>query len=107
MGVPEVEDKFGVSHGQIVEYLALMGDAVDGIAGVDGIGKNSSQACRNMGRSTRSCCTSMILRAGSKPPLPRQKSGCRWQSNWPRLKLILNFHFNLTPFGPAPDWAAA
>lgn len=39
-----VEKKFGVRPEQIVDLLALMGDTVDNIPGVDGIGSKTAQA---------------------------------------------------------------
>jgi len=43
-GVREVEDKFGVSPEQIVDYLALIGDASDNIAGVSGVGAKTASS---------------------------------------------------------------
>lgn len=37
-----VERKFGVSPGQIIDYLALVGDTADNIPGVDGIGAKTA-----------------------------------------------------------------
>ena len=42
--VPEVEEKFGVRPDQIVDLLALAGDAVDNIPGVRGIGSKTAVA---------------------------------------------------------------
>ena len=39
-----VQSKFGVSCDQFVDYLALMGDAVDNIPGVAGIGAKTAAA---------------------------------------------------------------
>ncbi len=39
VGAKEVEEKFGVKPTQIVDFLALAGDASDNISGVDGIGE--------------------------------------------------------------------
>lgn len=41
--VQGVIDKFGVEPRQIIDYLTLMGDSSDGIAGVAGIGKVTAQ----------------------------------------------------------------
>jgi len=43
-GPDEVVEKFGVRPEQIVDYLALAGDAVDNIPGVSGVGKKSAVA---------------------------------------------------------------
>lgn len=43
-GRSEVIDKFGVEPRQIVDLLALMGDSVDNIPGVQGVGKKSAVA---------------------------------------------------------------
>ncbi len=42
-----VKEKFGVLPQQIVDLLALMGDSVDNIPGVDGIGSKTAQALLN------------------------------------------------------------
>jgi len=42
--IPEVEEKFGVRPDQIVDLLALAGDAVDNIPGVRGIGNKTGVA---------------------------------------------------------------
>ena len=38
MGIPEVQEEFGVLPKQIVDYLSLVGDASDNVPGVKGIG---------------------------------------------------------------------
>ena len=42
--IPEVEEKFGVRPEQIVDLLALAGDAVDNIPGVRGVGAKTAVA---------------------------------------------------------------
>jgi len=42
-----VEEKFGVPPGQIVDLLALMGDSVDNIPGVQGVGPKTAKALLN------------------------------------------------------------
>jgi 5'-3' exonuclease len=42
IGAPEVKEKFGVAPGQVVDVMGLMGDAVDNIPGVKGIGKKTA-----------------------------------------------------------------
>ena len=42
MGPTEIEEKMGVPPELIVQFLALMGDAVDGIAGVTGVGPKTA-----------------------------------------------------------------
>lgn len=39
-----VQDKFGVSPAQVVDVLALMGDSVDNVKGVPGIGEKGAQS---------------------------------------------------------------
>jgi DNA polymerase-1 len=41
---PGVVEKFGVRADQIADYLALMGDAVDNIPGVPGVGRKTAAA---------------------------------------------------------------
>jgi len=43
-GAAEVETKFGVRPDQLVDLLALMGDSVDNIPGVKGVGQKSAAA---------------------------------------------------------------
>ncbi len=42
-----VEEKFGVPPGQIVDLLALMGDSVDNIPGVQGVGSKTAKTLLN------------------------------------------------------------
>ncbi len=50
LGIPEVEAKWGVPPEQIPDVLALTGDAVDNIPGVEGIGpKTASKLVRDYG----------------------------------------------------------
>ena len=43
-GVPEVLDKFDVSRvDQVIDFLAMMGDAADNIPGLPGVGKKTAQ----------------------------------------------------------------
>ncbi|CAM1356693.1 DNA polymerase I [Tenacibaculum halocynthiae] len=43
-GVEEVKDKFGVEHPeQVIDYLGMMGDAVDNIPGLPGVGDKTAK----------------------------------------------------------------
>ncbi len=44
IGVDQVREKFGVEPGQVVEVMGLMGDPVDNIHGVKGIGEKTATA---------------------------------------------------------------
>ena len=44
IGVPEVKEKFGVDPERVIEVMGLMGDAVDNIPGVKGIGEKTAVA---------------------------------------------------------------
>jgi len=41
-GIPEVKEKFGVKPEEVVEVMGLMGDAVDNIPGVKGVGPKTA-----------------------------------------------------------------
>ncbi len=49
LGRTEIQQKFGVWPEQLVDYLALVGDAVDDIPGVAGIGAKTAQALLQWG----------------------------------------------------------
>ncbi|MGH1440442.1 MAG: 5'-3' exonuclease [Cellvibrionaceae bacterium] len=40
----DIEDKFGVAASQLIDYLALVGDSIDDIPGVPGVGPKTAQA---------------------------------------------------------------
>jgi DNA polymerase-1 len=42
LGVPEVREKFGVAPEQVGDVLALMGDSIDNVPGVEGIGPKTA-----------------------------------------------------------------
>jgi DNA polymerase I len=43
LGIPEVCEKFGIQHvGQVIDILGMMGDAVDNIPGIPGIGEKTA-----------------------------------------------------------------
>jgi len=44
IGAEQVKEKFGVAPGQVIEVMGLMGDAVDNIPGVKGIGEKTAIA---------------------------------------------------------------
>ncbi len=44
IGIDQVKEKFGVDPGEVVEVMALMGDPVDNIHGVKGIGEKTAIA---------------------------------------------------------------
>ena len=44
IGVDQVKEKFGVEPGEVVEVMGLMGDSVDNIHGVKGIGEKTAIA---------------------------------------------------------------
>src|SRR5262249_52840110 len=45
---PEVKARFGVTPDKVVEVQALIGDSVDNVPGVPGIGPTAAAACVNM-----------------------------------------------------------
>ncbi|CAM1334202.1 DNA polymerase I [Tenacibaculum aestuariivivum] len=43
-GVPEVQEKFGVEHPeQVIDFLGMMGDSVDNIPGLPGVGEKTAK----------------------------------------------------------------
>lgn len=43
-GIPEVQEKFGVKHPeQVIDFLGMMGDAVDNIPGLPGVGEKTAK----------------------------------------------------------------
>ncbi|MBX3388964.1 MAG: DNA polymerase I [Phycisphaeraceae bacterium] len=44
IGVEELKAEMGLDPGQIIDYLALMGDTVDNVPGVEGVGEKTSAA---------------------------------------------------------------
>ena len=46
-GEAEVKEKFGVRTSQVIDYLSMIGDSVDNIKGIDGVGPKSAQALLN------------------------------------------------------------
>ncbi|MDJ0877589.1 MAG: DNA polymerase I [Halieaceae bacterium] len=47
MDVAGVQDKFGIPPGHVIDFLALMGDKVDNIPGVAGVGEKTALALLN------------------------------------------------------------
>jgi DNA polymerase I len=47
IGAPEVRERFGVGPEKVVEVQALIGDSVDNVPGVPGIGPTAAAACIN------------------------------------------------------------
>jgi DNA polymerase-1 len=48
IGEPEVRERFGVGPDKVVEVQALIGDSIDNVPGVPGIGPTAAAACINM-----------------------------------------------------------
>jgi DNA polymerase-1 len=43
-GIPEVQEKFEITHpGQVIDYLGMMGDAIDNIPGLPGVGDKTAK----------------------------------------------------------------
>ena len=62
LGAAEVMEKFGVPPEKVVEVQALMGDSIDNVPGVPGIGpKNAAELIQCYGRYR-----------GGAAPLPRR-----------------------------------
>ena len=65
-----VEEKFGVRPDQVVDVLALMGDAIDNVKGVPGIGEKGARdlIAQHSSRPHRRCRRSGIARRCSRMP---------------------------------------
>ncbi len=91
-----VKEKFGVAPEQVVDVLALMGDSIDNIKGVPGIGEKGARISsrrtarsRSCSRTRPRCPTSGTARVSWRMPTTRGRarsspgSGrtCRWSSS--------------------------
>ena len=72
-GPSEVEEKLGVSPHAVPDYLALVGDAADGIPGIPGFGAKTSAA--------------LLAAFGSIEKVPQAKSA------WPALRGLERLHW--------------
>ena len=43
IGIPEVEERFGVAPDRVIDVLGLMGDSVDNVPGVPGVGEKTAK----------------------------------------------------------------
>ena len=84
-GPAEVEERYGVTPAQFIDYLGLMGDSSDNIPGVPGIGDQDRQRsfCRPTGRWRASTSTWASSRASrrrtSRTTARRRFCPGRWQ----------------------------
>ena len=54
-GYDDIEERFGVVPERMADFLALMGDAVDNIPGVPGVGARSPRRCSSTSARSRAC----------------------------------------------------
>ena len=88
-----VKEKFGVAPEQVVDVLALMGDSIDNIKGVPGIGeKGRSRSDRRLRLARERCCrtprrsrTSGIAKGCSRTPRMRGKAAS-WRESAPTCR---------------------
>jgi DNA polymerase-1 len=52
-GPAEVEKKLGVRPDQVVEYMSILGDKIDDVPGIPGVGEVSRRCCGARARSRR------------------------------------------------------
>lgn len=72
IGIEEVQQKFGVPPGLIVDYLALLGDASDNIPGVPGIGPKTAADLLNQWGSLEGLFLNVEAVSGKKRELLKE-----------------------------------
>ena len=91
-----VLDKFGVRPDQIIDYLALMGDASDGIPGIPGIGKVTAVKLLREYGSARGIADNLDSIKG--------KMGENLRQHWQDMPLNHQLATIIVDLPIAPDW---
>ncbi len=108
-GPAEVQERYGISPGQIPDLLALMGDSIDNIPGVPGVGeKTARDLLRRFGT------LEAVLERCAEVKRPKLREALRAHAEQARLcKRLATIRTDLpVPWAPAeftrraPDWAA-
>ena len=89
-----VKDKFGVAPTQVVDVLALMGDAVDNVKGVPGIGEKGARELINEYGSLDA-----LLNNTSRISQKRYRTATIGVENSSRSELTFLFHLTKAPSG--------
>lgn len=108
LGPPEVEEKWGVPPARIPDVLALTGDSVDNIPGVEGVGpKTAAKLVREHG-STALLAENPSLIANEKLSAKVAASGDRLRDNLELVRLDHDLPLPVPPRGLkiTPDAAA-
>ncbi|MFO0782639.1 MAG: 5'-3' exonuclease H3TH domain-containing protein [Phycisphaerales bacterium] len=84
LGVEELFDSKGVRPQQVVDMLALMGDPVDNVPGVRGVGPKTAAKAHpaSLARWTRSWPTWTRCQARQARPSARSRGCCRSHAAW-------------------------
>ncbi|NUN49992.1 MAG: DNA polymerase I [Candidatus Brocadiae bacterium] len=97
-GPREVEEKFGVPPRQVVDVLALMGDSVDNVPGVPGVGEKTATALVQKAGSVEA-----LLEAPDLAGRPKIAQALRDHAADARLsKVLVTIRYDV-PVGPLED----
>ena len=87
LGPAEVKEKFGVAPEQVGDVLALMGDSIDNVPGVDGIGPKTAAELINKFGSLDGCSSaSRRSRASGARRWPRRATRSGSRASWCALR---------------------
>ena len=108
-GEPEVLERFGVPPGRVVEVMGLMGDAIDNIPGVRGIGEKTATSLIQQFRTIEELLARLpeVKSAKVREILKTQEEQARLSRSLAQIKIDLPVEVNLEGLGlQEPDHAA-